>query len=90
MNDNLKKKIKIKAEYLDPDFYHDHELPEDEARLRKIFAMHGYELSLDEAEHLWSIRSNDWDASWINMSEDDEIVWKETLKFWTEDKDNLL
>ena len=88
MNFNLRKRIKIKC--FDHNFEQDHEFTEDEARLRMIFAMHGYELSLDNAEQLWWIHSNSLDAIWSNLHEDDDVVWKEILPFWEEDKSDLL
>lgn len=49
--------------------------PEDVARIVRIAAARGYDITEAEAEAAWEIRSREWSASWLELQESDDAVW---------------
>lgn len=49
---------------------------EDCERIVRISMMHGYNITLGQAEQVWDDYSDSMAAGWMNLPESDEEVWE--------------
>ena len=58
---------------------------EDCKRIKKVFADKGYDITVDQAENLWSKYSDSMCAGWLFLPKDDEEIFLNVNAYWKED-----
>jgi hypothetical protein len=72
------KKIKVKHNEPEDSF----EFWDDCERIKKIFAEHDYDITLEQARQMWELYSEDYCASWLYLSAKDEDIFNDLTKYY--------
>jgi hypothetical protein len=75
----MAKQLKVKEQY-----NHHFEYTNDIDRIVKIFANKGYEISATDAVRAWELVSNNWEAGWLTLHENDEEVFQDCFSYFEE------
>lgn len=73
------KKIKVKKYEATIEEF---EFLDDCERLKKIFAEHDYDITLEQARMMWELHSEDCCAGWLCLGPSDDGIFKELDKYY--------